>query len=109
MGMVGWRWRPGFAAAVVAFFLIAQITIPVARLFTGSDGMQRFGWQMFSRASPATVFVVVTPDDEVPVSPRTVMARARGDLDLETLIPPFLCARNPSAERIVWDSGEHRC
>lgn len=94
---------------IVVFFLTVQLALPVARMFDGSAGMQRFGWQMFSRAAEATVFTVVTGEGETNVRPDDVLARARGDLDLERLIPPFLCETVDGAVRVVWDGGEHRC
>jgi len=78
-------------------------------MFDDTTGMSRFGWQMFSHASEATVFTVVTDDGERQIGPDQILARARGDLPLTELVPPFLCRTVEGAVRVLWDEGELEC
>lgn len=107
--MVGWRWKPAVALVVVAVFLLVQVGVPVTRMLDETTGMSRFGWQMFSQAAEATVFTVITPDGEQRVGSREVLARARGDLPLTELVPPYLCDTVRDAVLVRWEGGEHQC
>ncbi|HSM43613.1 MAG TPA: hypothetical protein VK969_01210 [Acidimicrobiia bacterium] len=106
--MTDWRAKPGAAADVIMVFLVVQLAIPIDRLFP-SDTPNRWAWQMFSRAPHSVQFVLHTPTDEIPVDVRQYMARARGDIDLTTSMPPHLCSVHADAIKITWDSGELEC
>jgi hypothetical protein len=89
-------------------FLVIQLTIPMVRLTQEHDRSQRLGWQMFSFVT-AVEFTVVTETGEAKVDYDAVLARPRGDLALEDLIPPHVCATFDGAVRVVWDGGSYEC
>ena len=106
--MSGWRWNPRIAAVCLALFLVVQLTIPLSRMIGGDDDSQRFGWQMFTAASFFD-FEVVTPSGVIQIDPDDVLAKPRGDMHLDDLLPPYLCAIYPEAIRVTWSEGELEC
>lgn len=98
------------AGVVLAVFLVVQLSVPTVLFLRGDDRSQRFGWQMFSKNSPAVEFtVMLASGSELTVAPGDVLARHRGDLPLVDLIPPHLCATIDGAVRILWDGGSREC
>jgi len=98
------------ASAITALFLVVQLTIPTVLLFAGDDRSQRFGWQMFSKPAPAPTYVVtVSTGEQVTIDLFAVLARPRGDLPLDDLIPPHACATVPGAVRVIWEGGSLEC
>lgn len=98
------------AGFLLAVFLGVQLSVPTVLVIRGDERSQRFGWQMFSKGSPATEFTVVLGSgEEVTVTPGDVLARPRGDLPLIELIPPHLCATFNGAVRILWEGDSREC
>ncbi len=106
--MTEWRKSPIVAAIAVVLFVVLQLAIPISRM--GNDGgLQRFGWQMFSTIGEAIEFKVHTPTGTVVIDLEEVMARARGDIPLEELLPPHLCNRVEGAVSVTWDDKSYQC
>lgn len=106
--VTSWRKSRAVAAIAVAAFLALQLAVPISRLGT-HESAPRFAWQMFSTAREAPEFVVETDDGARQISLGRYMAGARGDVDIEGLMPPHLCELFPEAERVTWQWGEHEC
>jgi hypothetical protein len=104
------EWRKSSTVAVVglALFAILQLGIPASQV-GDSDRPQRFGWQMFSVLGERITFTVLTPDGPQDMELEEVMARARGDIPIEILIPPHLCDSVEGAESITWGSSVYEC
>lgn len=106
--MVEWRKSRVVAMVSVVLFGIIQLTVPISRL--GEDeNAQRFGWQMFSSYQPSIEFTVNTSDGSQVVDLEEITARFRADLDLEALVPPFICDQVSSAQSVNWNGQTHRC
>lgn len=106
--MRDWRRSPRFAVWFISLFFLVQLAVPVTRL-GGIQSAERFGWQMFSSYQPRIDFTVHTEEGSTIVDLEDVTAGLRADLDLETLIPPFVCERIPGAVRVTWDDQSYRC
>ncbi len=91
----------------MVLFATIQLVVPISLL--GSPGTYRFGWQMFSTYSPQIEFTVHFPDRNEVVDLNQVTARLRADLDLEALIPPFVCEQNDDAVRVTWLDEVFEC
>jgi hypothetical protein len=59
--------------------------------------------------STAFEFTVVTATEETVFPLETVLARPRGDMALEELVPPHLCATVEGAVRVIWEEGVFEC
>jgi hypothetical protein len=103
-----WRTSRVVAAIAVVTFVVLQLWMPLSRL-GAHDTAPRFGWQMFSTAREAPEFVVETGTGSQEISLNDFMAGARGDVDIERLMPPHLCVVFPDAIVVTWPSGEYRC
>ena len=106
--MTEWRKSPIVAAAAVVLFVVLQLAIPISRMGS-NEGPQRFGWQMFSTVGEAIELTVHTPTGTVVIDLEDVMARARGDIPLEKLLPPHLCNTVEGAEFVTWGEKRYEC
>lgn len=106
--MSAWRRSPVIALLIVSVFLVVQLAIPISRLGHHQPTV-RFGWQMFSVAIPAPEFVVATTNGDVSIDLEDYMARVRGDIDIEALLPPHLCQVVQGAIRVTWADGSYEC
>lgn len=105
--MTDWRKSPLAAGLIIAMFVVIQLVIPISRLT--DDSPRRFGWQMFSVARGAPTFVAETNSGDVEIDLDDFVARARGDIDLEEVLPTHLCRVIPDADSIAWESEQHQC
>lgn len=106
--MIGWRRSPVVAAVGLLLFLVLQLGVPILRM-SGSEDIQRFGWQMFSTVGERIEFTVHIDDENLVLQLEDVVARARGDIPFKTLLPPHLCNTIDGAERVTWNEMEYRC
>ena len=106
--MTEWRKSRTVAAASVALFVILQLAIPLGRI-GDAEQIQRFGWQMFSTLGEPIEFTVHTSTGSLVIDLEEVMARVRGDIPLEELLPPHLCSTVEGAETVTWDDKRHEC
>ena len=106
--MTEWRKSSTVAAVGVALFVVLQLAIPISRMGDGEQA-QRFGWQMFSTVGESFEFTVHTSTGSLVIDLEEVMARARGDIPLEELLPPHLCDTVEGAENITWDDKRYEC
>lgn len=106
--MTEWRKSPAVAAVAVVLFVVLQLAIPINRM-DNEEGPQGFGWQMFSTVGEAIEFTVHTPTGTVVIDLEDVMARARGDIPLEELLPPHLCNTVEGAVSVTWDNKSYQC
>lgn len=89
-------------------FLAVQISVPTLALFEARPA--RFGWQMFSGARTRADFVIV----EVSGAQREVeladyLGNPRSEIDLEAVLPPYICAVEPGAGAVrinPWDEDK---
>ena len=103
------RWRQSSVVAIIGIglFLAIQLAIPLARL--GSDDAARFGWQMFATVGPPVEFTVHTDSGSELIDLDAYMARVRGDISLEDLLPPHLCNTIDNASSVTWDQSSFEC
>ena len=106
--MIEWRKSPTVTAVSVALFVILQLAIPISRM-GDTEQAQRFGWQMFSTVGESFEFTVQTLTGNLVIDLEEVMARARGDIPLEELLPPHLCETVEGAETVTWDDKSYKC
>ena len=64
---------------------------------------------MFALVAEATEFTVHTPAGDESIALDSVLARVRGDLDLDALLPPFLCETIEGATTVTWDDQTFTC
>lgn len=102
-----WRCSTRPALTLLTLIVAAQLTIPIG--LAVADHQPRFAWQMFSGSPKTPEFRVETTLGSKPIRPEDYLLRARSELDLETLLPPYLCSANPEAVRVTWDGGEWEC
>lgn len=96
------------ALAALLVFVAVQLAIPISRL-DSPDRAQRLGWQMFAVAAEPIQFTVLTASGENIVQLDDIMARVRGDIDLPTLLPPFLCMTVEGALAVSWHHETYTC
>ena len=86
------RIAPNRLAAIpfFAIFVLVQTVVPLVKL--ASPRPARFGWQMFSGRQPGARFSLVLRDGtRQPVNLARYVALSRGEVNLETALPPHLC------------------
>jgi len=105
--MKDWRESPLAALLLIAVFVVIQLGIPISRL--SEEGPRRFGWQMFSVARGAPTFVAHTTSGDIEIELVDFVARARGDIDLEEVLPTHLCNVLPDANSVSWENGQLEC
>lgn len=105
--MTDWRQSRVAAGLIILVFVVVQLAIPLSRL--GSNGPQRFAWQMFSKATQNREFVVTTDHGETEVVLADYLAMARGDIDLTVYLPEHLCSVIEGAESVAWPGGSLQC
>lgn len=105
--MTDWRRSRGIAALAVGMFLTVQLAIPINRVASGAP--ERFGWQMFSKARDPIELSIEKPTGFETVDLEEVLARVRLDMDLEALVPSFLCDTDTSIVAVIWNGERLRC
>ena len=60
-------------------------------------------------AYPPLLPACVTPAGDEVIALDSILARVRGDLDLDALLPPFLCETVEGAETVTWDDQRFTC
>jgi hypothetical protein len=103
----GWRRSRIVAALAIVLFAAIQIAIPTSRLVSDSSG--RFGWQMYSTASPVPQMVVTTEEGRIEVDVRDYLAGPRNEIDLVRHLPTHLCSVIDGAQRVEWEGDAHTC
>jgi len=106
--MTEWRKSRTAAAVAVVLFVVLQLAIPISRI-SADDETVRFGWQMFSTVGESIEFTVHTSTASFVIDLEAVMARARGDIPLEELLPPHLCDTIQEAESVTWHDKSYEC
>lgn len=90
--LVGDSWTPGavVAAAFFVLFLLVQTLIPLVQL--AAPRPARFGWQMYSAKRQRPQFSLILRDGSSrPLDLGRYVAQSRGEVDVETALPPHLC------------------
>jgi hypothetical protein len=105
--MKNWRESRVAATLFIAVFVAIQLTVPISRL--SEEGPRRFGWQMFSVARGAPTFVAHTDSGDIEIELADFVARARGDIDLEEVLPSHLCSVLADANSVSWENGQLEC
>jgi hypothetical protein len=102
-------WRESRIAALlfIAVFVAIQLSIPISRL--SEESPRRFGWQMLSVAREAPTFVAHTNLGDNEIELVDFVARARGDIDLEEVLPTHLCRVLSDANSVSWENGQLEC
>ncbi len=103
-----WRTHRVVAALAVVAFVTIQLAIPISR-FGSNEAAPRFAWQMFSTVREAPDFVVETGSETIEIPLNDYMAGARGDVDIEGLMPAHLCSLFPAAIRVTWQWDSYPC
>jgi hypothetical protein len=95
-------WRGRTIAAVAFFFsvLVIQVGIPLIQLWAPRPA--RFGWQMFTaRPAPTRYTLVFHDGTRKPVDLEPYVAKSRGEMDVETALPPHLCRVVPDLASVL--------
>ncbi len=91
------------ALVFIILFLSIQITVPVAKLL--SPRPARFGWHMWTIIPPRRDVVLLMRDgSSQPADLRPYLAQARGELDLDDILPPHLCQMMPDVAAVRYRS-----
>ena len=103
------RWRQSSVVTIVgiSLFLAIQLATPLARL--GNHDASRFGWQMFGTVGAPVAFTVHTDGGSQLIDLDLYMARIRGDMSLEDLLPPHLCTIIDDATSVTWNRSNFEC
>lgn len=86
--------RPRLVIVVCAAILAVQLLIPLHQL--GQPRPARWGWQMYSTIRPRSTFTVLLADGSAyAVDPRDYVPHIRTEIDLDPLLPAYLCRTVP--------------
>jgi hypothetical protein len=91
--------KAALLGALFLAFLAVQVVVPALALL--GERPARFGWQMYSAVPTDADFVVVDgAGEERPVEPKDYLGKVRGEIDLETVLPPAICAAEKDARLV---------
>jgi hypothetical protein len=94
-----WTWKNALAALFCCTFLALQIAVPLVQL--ASPRPARFGWHMWSARRKVSRFLVVMRDGTTrPADLAAHVGLGRGEMDLDTALPPHLCRVVPDAAAV---------
>jgi hypothetical protein len=94
-----WTWKNALAALFCCTVLALQIAVPLVQLATPRPA--RFGWHMWSARRKLSRFLVVTRDGTTrPADLAAHVVFGRGEMDLDTALPPHLCRVVPDAAAV---------
>ena len=91
------------ALVFIFLFLSIQITVPVVKLM--SPRPARFGWHMWTTTPPRRDVVLLMRDGSSRHADlRPYVAQARGELDLDHVLPSHLCRMMPDVAAVRYRS-----
>jgi hypothetical protein len=94
-----WTWKSARAALFCGAFLTLQIVVPLVQL--ASPRPARFGWHMWSaRRTPSRFLVILRDGTTRPADLARYVGLGRGEMDLDTALPPHLCRVVPDATAV---------